>query len=248
MFPYKDDNPTELTPYITVAVIALNVLAWVVLQGMGAPALLAHSVCRLGLIPGELLRTVPPHTVVPLGPGLACTTTAHPAYATVLTSMFMHGGWFHLIGNMWFLWIFGNNVEDAMGHGRFVVFYLLCGLVAAATQVAASPGSAIPMIGASGAISGVLGAYLVLFPRVRVHTLIFLGFFVTTIALPAYLMLLYWFLLQLLGGLPSLTGMQGGGGVAFFAHIGGFVAGAALIRIFLREDFRVRIPRAPPGA
>ena len=248
MFPYKDDNPTELTPYITVAVIALNVLAWVVLQGMGAPALLAHSVCRLGLIPGELLRTVPPHTVVPLGPGLACTTTAHPAYATVFTSMFMHGGWFHLIGNMWFLWIYGNNVEDAMGPGRFVVFYLLCGLVAAATQVAASPGSAIPMIGASGAISGVLGAYLVLFPRVRVHTLIFLGVFVTTIALPAYLMLLYWFLLQLLGGLPSLAGMQGGGGVAFFAHIGGFVAGAALIRIFLREDFRVRIPRAPPGA
>lgn len=248
MFPYKDDNPTELTPYVTVALIALNVLVWVVIQGMGAPASLAHSVCRLGLIPGELLQTVPPHTVVPLGPGLACTTTAHPAYATVLTSMFMHGGWFHLIGNMWFMWIFGNNVEDAMGPGRFVVFYLICGLVAAATQVAAGPSSAIPMIGASGAISGVLGAYLVLFPRVRVHTLIFLGFFVTTIVLPAYLMLIYWFVLQLLGGLPSLAGMRGGGGVAFFAHIGGFVAGAALIRIFLRQDFRVRIPRAPPGA
>jgi membrane associated rhomboid family serine protease len=247
MFPYKDDNPTELTPYVTVGLIALNVLVWVVVQGMGAPQPLAHSVCTLGLIPGELLRTVPPHTVVRLGEGLACATTSHPAYATVLTSMFLHGGWFHLIGNMWFLWIFGNNIEDAMGHGRFVVFYLLCGLAAAATQVAASAHSAIPMIGASGAISGVLGAYLVLFPRVRVHTLIFLGIFVTTIALPAYLMLLYWFLLQLLGGLPSLAGVQGGG-VAFFAHIGGFVTGALLIRLFLREDFRVRTPPSPRGA
>ncbi|HEY6807673.1 MAG TPA: rhomboid family intramembrane serine protease [Gemmatimonadales bacterium] len=247
MFPYRDDNPTELTPFITVGLIVLNVLTWVLIQGMGAPQPLAHSVCRLGLIPGELLRTVPPHTVVPLGEGLACATTAHPAYATVLTSMFMHGGWFHLIGNMWFLWIFGNNVEDAMGHGRFVIFYLLCGLVAAGTQVAASAHSAVPMIGASGAISGVLGAYLVLFPRVRVQTLIFLGVFATTVALPAYLMLLYWFGLQLLGGLPSLAGVQGGG-VAFFAHIGGFVAGAALIRLFLRSDFRLRTRASPPDA
>jgi len=237
MFPYRDDNPTELTPYVTVGLIGLNVLVWVLVQGMGSPETLAHSVCTLGLIPGELLRTVPPHTVVHLGEGLACATTSHPAYATVLTSMFLHGGWFHLIGNMWFLWIFGNNVEDAMGHGRFVAFYLLCGLAAAATQVAASAHSAVPMIGASGAISGVLGAYLILFPRVRVHTLIFLGFFVTTIALPAYLMLLYWFLLQLLGGLPSLAGVQGGG-VAFFAHIGGFASGVALVKVFMRRDFR----------
>jgi membrane associated rhomboid family serine protease len=144
--------------------------------------------------------------------------------------MFLHGGWFHLIGNMWFLWVFGNNVEDSMGHIRFVVFYLLCGLAAAALQVATSPSSAIPMLGASGAIGGVMGAYIVLYPKVRVHMLIFLGFFVTTIAVPAYLMLGYWFLIQLLGGIPSLA--REGGGVAFWAHVGGFVAGAAIIKLF----------------
>jgi membrane associated rhomboid family serine protease len=141
--------------------------------------------------------------------------------------MFLHGGWFHLIGNMWFLWIFGNNVEDSMGHGRFVVFYLLCGLAASALQVLSKPDSAIPMVGASGAIGGVMGAYIVLYPRVRVHLLLVLGFYVTTVAVPAAFMLGYWLLLQILGGTASLGGE--GGGVAFWAHVGGFVAGAILV-------------------
>src|SRR3989442_538475 len=147
--------------------------------------------------------------------------------------MFMDGGWFQLIGNMWFLWIFGNNIEDAMGHGRFAMFYLLCGVVAAATQVVVQPHSAVPMVGASGAISGVLGAYLLLYPRVRVHTVVFLGLFVTTITLPAYLMLGYWILLQVLGGLPALASADTGG-VAFFAHIGGFAAGGLPVGVFVR--------------
>jgi membrane associated rhomboid family serine protease len=146
-----------------------------------------------------------------------------------LTSMFLHGGWFHLIGNMWFLWVFGNNVEDSMGHVRFLAFYLLCGVAAAATQTFMNPSSPIPMVGASGAISGVMGAYIVLYPRVRVHMLVFLGIFITRIVVPAYLMLGYWFVLQLLGG--GLASEEGGG-VAFWAHAGGFLAGAILIHVF----------------
>jgi membrane associated rhomboid family serine protease len=142
--------------------------------------------------------------------------------------MFMHGGWFHLIGNMWFLWVFGNNVEDSMGHLRYLGFYVLCGLGAAAAQTMVNPASAIPMVGASGAISGVMGAYIVLYPKVRVHMLVFLGIFITRIVVPAYLMLGYWFLLQIVGG--GLA--TGEGGVAFWAHAGGFVAGALLIHIF----------------
>jgi len=235
MFPYKDENPTELFPYVTIGIIALNVLAWLFLEGMGSAGPLAHAVCRYGLIPGELLRTVPVGTRVPLAPGVSCVL-GRPDYLSVLTSMFTHGGWLHLIGNMWFFWVFGNNIEDAMGHGRFIVFYLLCGVVAAGAQVLMAPQSAVPMVGASGAISGVLGAYLLLYPRVRVHVLVFLGFFVTTIVVPAYLMLGYWALLQVLGGLPSLGGRDVGG-VAFFAHIGGFLAGLLLIRLFMREDY-----------
>jgi rhomboid family protein len=245
MFPYKDENPTVLTPVVTVGIIALNVLAWVFLQGLGAPAALARSVCELGLTPGELLGTLPAGLRTPMGEGFSCVIQARPEYVTVLTSMFMHGGWLHLIGNMWFLWIFGNNIEDAMGHLRFAVFYLVCGVAAAATQVAIQPHSTIPMVGASGAISGVLGAYLLLYPRVRVHTLIFLGLFVTTVALPAYLMLGYWILLQVLSGLPALAGMESGGGVAFFAHIGGFVAGMVLVHLFARPENLQRRPTAP---
>ena len=241
MFPYRDENPTVLPPIVTVGVIALNVLAWVFVQGLGTTEPLVRSVCELGLIPGEALGTAAPGTVVPLGPDLQCVI-GEPHWFTVFTSMFLHGGWFHLIGNMVFLWVFGNNIEDAMGHGRFVVFYLLCGLAAAATQVAVDPDSAIPMVGASGAISGVLGGYLLLYPRVRVHTLLFLGFYVTTIALPAYVMLGYWILLQLLGGLPSLAGMESGG-VAFWAHIGGFVAGMLLIRLFAKQEYLARRPK-----
>jgi membrane associated rhomboid family serine protease len=244
MFPYKDDNPTYLTPYVTLGIIALNVLTWAFVQGLGSGPALARSVCELGLTPGELLRTLRPGTVTPLGDHLECVITSQPHYWTVVTSMFMHGGWFHLLGNMWFLWVFGNNIEDSMGHGRFVVFYLLCGVCAAAVQTLVQPRSPVPMVGASGAISGVMGAYVLLYPRVRVHTLIFLGFFATTVALPAYLMLGYWFLLQFLGGLPQLAGLDSGG-VAFFAHIGGFASGFLLIRLFAREEYLLRRPTLP---
>jgi membrane associated rhomboid family serine protease len=153
--------------------------------------------------------------------------------------MFLHGGWLHLIGNMWFLWVFGNNIEDSMGHGRFLVFYLVCGLVAAGTQIAADPHARVPMVGASGAISGVLGAYIVLFPRVRVHTLVTLGFFFTRVALPAYVMLGYWFVLQLLLGTVG-TVSRAQGGVAVWAHVGGFVAGVALIKLFVSDELMRR--------
>jgi membrane associated rhomboid family serine protease len=160
---------------------------------------------------------------------------------TPVTSMFLHGGWLHLLGNMWFLWLFGNNVEDSMGHFRYVAFYILCGLAAAAAQTVVNPDSAIPMVGASGAISGVMGAYIVLYPRVRVHMLVVLGFFITRIAVPAFLMLGYWFLLQLLGGLPTIGDEKGG--VAFWAHAGGFIAGAILILVF-KDDGLVAKHRA----
>jgi membrane associated rhomboid family serine protease len=246
MFPYKDDNPTELAPIVTVGIVAANVLVWLFVQGMGAAEPLVRSVCDLGLVPGELLRTAKPGSGVELAPGLFCLVDVQPHYSTLLTSMFMHGGWLHLIGNMVFLWVFGNNIEDVMGHGRFIVFYLLCGVAAAAAQMLVGPNSIVPMVGASGAISGVLGAYLLLYPRVRVHTLLFLGFYVTTVTLPAYVMLGYWALLQLLGGLVSLSGVERGG-VAFFAHIGGFVAGLILIRFFASEDALRRRPEPPSG-
>ncbi|MGH7751442.1 MAG: rhomboid family intramembrane serine protease, partial [Gemmatimonadales bacterium] len=164
-----------------------------------------------------------------------------PNYATLVTSMFMHGGWLHLIGNMMFLWVFGNNIEDAMGHGRFVAYYLLCGLAAAGAQMAVDPASAVPMVGASGAVSGVLGGYLLLYPRVRVHVLVPLIFYMTTVTMPAWLMLGYWILLQFLGGLPTLAGVKEGG-VAYWAHFGGFVAGIALIFLFSKREYLARRP------
>jgi membrane associated rhomboid family serine protease len=157
--------------------------------------------------------------------------------------MFMHGSWLHIIGNLWFLWIFGDNVEDVMGPVRFALFYLLCGLAAAAAQIAAGPGSLVPMVGASGAIGGVMGAYARLYPQARVHMLVLFGFFVTTVSVPALFMLGYWFLLQLIAGLPSMG--DASGGVAFWAHVGGFLAGLVLSYVFVRGDLldaRMRRP------
>ena len=244
MFPYKDENPTEKPAVITIAIILANVLAFILVQGAGASGPLARSVCSLGLIPGEILQTAKPGTGLQLAPGLVCLVDAVPKYWTVLTSMFMHGGWFHLIGNMVFLWVFGNNIEDAMGHGKFLIFYLLCGVAAAATQTLISSHSVVPMVGASGAISGVLGAYILLYPRVRVHTLIILPIYITTVAVPAYVMLGYWALLQILSGLGSLRDVEKGG-VAFFAHVGGFVAGLVLVRLFASEEVLRRRPTPP---
>lgn len=246
MFPYRDENPTEKPSILTVALILANVLAFILVQGAGAEAPMARSVCNLGLIPGEILQRVRPGTSIELAPGMRCVVDAVPQYWTVITSMFMHGGWFHLIGNMFFLWVFGNNIEDAMGHGKFLIFYLLCGVAAAAMQTFISANSIVPMVGASGAISGVLGAYLLLYPRVRVHTLIVLPIYITTVALPAYVMLGYWALLQFLSGVLSLNQVEKGG-VAFFAHIGGFVAGMLLVRLFASEDVLRRRP-TPPAA
>jgi membrane associated rhomboid family serine protease len=238
MFPIKDENPTLRTPVVTVAIIALNLAAWLLIQGAGSEPLLSQSVCKLGLVPGHLFGSLRAGASIRLGQHTYCELGIFPGWATILTSMFMHGGWLHLIGNMWFFWIFGNNIEDSTGRLRFVVFYLLCGTVAGLTQSLISPGSGVPMVGASGAISGVMGAYVVLYPRVRVHLLIFLGFYVTTIAVPAYLMLGYWFLLQIVGG--GLAKEMGG--TAFFAHVGGFVAGALLIYPF--RDRRLTSQRA----
>ena len=242
MFPIKDENPTILTPVVTVGIIVLNVVVWLLVQQMGTEPGLSQSVCQLGLIPGELLHRLPVGTQVPMGPDVTCELSGGPTWYTPLTSMFMHGGWLHLIGNMWFLWVFGNNIEDSMGHIRFLIFYLLCGLLAAGTQVAVQPSSAIPMVGASGAISAVMGAYIVLYPRVKVHMLIFLGIFVTTVQVPAVWMLGYWFFLQIVGGIPALA--SEGGGVAFWAHAGGFIAGAILIFLFKDPDLLAQRQRA----
>lgn len=231
MFPYHDENVTQRTPVVTMMLIAACVLAWLFVQGAGATMPLAASVCNYGLIPGELLGTVAPGTSWPMGDNLICVVDPGPETRNVFTHMFLHGSWMHLLGNMWFLWLFGNNIEDSMSRPRFVAFYLLCGLAAAALQVAADPSSAIPMVGASGAISGVMGAYLILFPRVRVFTLVPLGFFITNVALPAWVMLIYWMVLQFVGGLSTIAA-EGEGGVAFWAHIGGFVAGVVLVKLF----------------
>jgi membrane associated rhomboid family serine protease len=240
MFPIRDENPHFLTPYVTWGIIGLNLFAWLTIQKLGSEAGLAHSLCDLGLIPGELLQLAAPGTSVPLTPHFTCVVDANADRMTLFTHMFLHGGWFHLLGNMWFLWIFGNNVEDSMGHARFALFYLLCGLAAAGLQVAANPTSPIPMVGASGAIGGVMGAYVMLYPRVRVHLLLWLGFYVTTVAVPAAFMLFYWLAMQLIGGATSL-GAEGGG-VAFWAHVGGFVAGMLLVLVFRDPALVARHP------
>ncbi len=228
MLPLRDDNPTLRPAVVTVGLITLNIAAWILVQGMGAEPTLSHSVCHLGLIPGEFLGRVTGGEVVPMGRQV-CTLDQPGHPLAPLTSMFLHGSWLHLLGNMWFLWIFGNNVEDVMGRVRFAVFYLLCGLAAAGAQVAASPASTIPMVGASGAIGGVLGSYVLLYPRAGITTFVFLGFWARTLVIPAVWMLGYWFVLQLLSGTFS---SGDGGGVAFWAHVGGFLAGMLLTPLF----------------
>jgi len=241
MFPLRDDNPTLHTSFVTYLIIIVNVLVWILIQGAGFGTSLVKSLCMYGLIPGELLGTVAPGTEINLGNGLAYVIGDSHNWFSLISHMFMHGGWLHIIGNMWFLALFGDNVEDSMGSIRFIFFYLLCGLAAAGTQMALDPQSAFPMVGASGAIGGVMGAYVVLYPRAPVHMLVWLGFFVTRIIVPAYFMLGYWFLLQVLGILPGLGSKSGG--VAVGAHVGGFIAGVVLIFLFRRMD-RVREKRS----
>jgi membrane associated rhomboid family serine protease len=236
MFPYRDENVSLRTPVVTFLLIALNVGAWVLIQGAGSPMPLAKSVCNLGLVAGELTGQLRPGTAFPMGDGLTCIVDPGREPSHLLTHMFLHGSWMHLLGNMWFLWIFGNNVEDSMGRLRFVVFYLACGLAAALIQVFVTPASGVPMVGASGAISGVMGGYVVLYPRARVYTLVPLGFVFTTIVLPAWTMIGYWALIQVVSGVGSL-GAENEGGVAFWAHVGGLVAGIVLVKLFARPDY-----------
>lgn len=228
MIPLHDDNPTEITPVFTVAFIALCVVVYFWQVSLGAQGGQA-VVYSLGVIPAVLLDKVQ------LPPELALV----PSGLTVFTSMFLHGGIMHLAGNMLYLWIFGNNVEDAMGHMRFVIFYLLCGIAAVFGQVLQDPGSQIPMIGASGAISGVLGAYLLLYPHARVLVIVPLGFYMQMMRLPAGLVLGFWFVIQIAS---SLLSDPGSAGVAWFAHIGGFIAGMVLIPFFKRSRVRLFHP------
>jgi membrane associated rhomboid family serine protease len=243
VIPISDENPTLRTPVVTYALLAALGAVWLLYQGAGFDAVrLAASVCNLGLVPGELTRLAQLGLAIPVAEGLYCAVDAEPInWLTPVTSMFLHGGWQHLIGNALFLWVFGNNIEDSTGRFRYVVFYLLCGLAAAGAQMAVDPASPVPMVGASGAISGVMGAYLVLYPRVRVNMLFIFLIFIRIIPLPAWLVLIYWFGLQLLMGFSDPVG----GGVAVWAHIGGFVAGLVLIKLFERKQQVARRWAAP---
>ena len=228
MIPLRDENPSGTPPIVTIAFIVACVVVFLWQLSFGAQGG-ERIVYALGVVPAVLLGQGQ------LPPDLSLVSP----WMTIFTSMFMHGGWMHLIGNMLYLWIFGDNVEDAMGHGRFVVFYLLCGVAAVLAQALPDPSSTVPMIGASGAISGVLGAYLLLYPHARVLVVIPFGFYFHPMRIPAGLVLVLWFGLQLLS---SAMAQPGQGGVAFRAHIGGFVAGMILIPIFKQRRVRLRMP------
>lgn len=215
MLPISDTGPRGgRVPIVTVAIITLNVLVFFYQLSLDARAL-DRSVLAYGVVPFEITS----------GRDLA-PTIPWPIWTTLFTSMFMHGGWMHIIGNMLYLWIFGDNIEDALGHAVYFAFYLVCGLAAAGAQILADPVSTIPSIGASGAVAGVLGAYLLLYPSHKVNSLIFLGYFVRVVQLPALLVLGFWIVIQLFSGVSS-AGAQTG--VAYWAHVGGFFMGMALI-------------------
>src|ERR1700722_2635608 len=227
MIPLKDDSPSASKPYVTVSLIAgcAGVFLW---QRSLDPAAGRQAVAALGAVPAVLLTDAR----LPLGYQWI------PRFASPLTSMFLHGGWMHLLGNMLFLWIYGDNVEGAMGHARFLAFYLLCGIAAIVVQALSDPHSPYPIIGASGAISGVLGAYLLLFPRARVLTLVLLPFFFTTVRMPAMLLLLLWFAVQLIS---DLAAPSAGASIAFRAHVGGFLTGMLLVPFLKRRDVHFRL-------
>ena len=207
MFPLRDVIPSLTTPVVTIAIIVLNVLAFFYEQSLGPQALDAF-LAHWGFVP------------------------AHFAWSAIFVSMFLHGGIWHLLGNMWSFWIFGDNVEDRLGHVRFAGFYLLCGVLATLAHAVSAPGSMVPTIGASGAIAGVMGAYLVLYPQSRVLTAIFLVFYFNIVEIPAIVFLGFWFLLQLVSGVGALAATAGDvGGIAFWAHVAGFVAGALLVKL-----------------
>src|SRR6516164_8960417 len=213
MIPLRDVIPSRTTPYITTTIIILNAIAWLF---------------EVSLPQDTLNQFIGTYGVVP----------AYFSPPTLITSMFLHGSWMHVIGNMWYLWIFGDNVEDRLGHGRFIVFYLLCGIAAAIGQIVMDPTSTLPTIGASGAIAGVMGAYFVLYPQSRVLTLIPLIIFWEVIELPAYILLGFWFVMQLFsaGTIAVTASSHGSGGVAFAAHVAGFVVGMAGVFVFKKRE------------
>jgi membrane associated rhomboid family serine protease len=220
MIPIRDENPVHITPYVTVGLVGLLVAVFLLQVTAGASA--GGLAPRFGVVPALLTGAVP--------------ATPATVWLTPFTALFLHGGLLHLGGNLLYLWIFGNNVEEAMGHGRFLAFYLVCGFLATGGHVLADPASEVPVIGASGAISGVLAAYLLLFPHARVLTLIPLGFFTRLVYIPAVVLLGIWILLQVASGL--LTPREASG-VAWFAHIGGFLAGLVLVAPFKRRGVRL---------
>lgn len=221
LLPLKDDLPTRTVPWVTLTLLVANIGLFVRLLFL-PPPLREETVLALALVPHDLTH-----------PGSGGAALFGHGVLTLFTSMFVHGGFMHLLGNMLYLWIFGNNVEDLMGHARFLAFYLIAGLCGAGLQIAVGPEARVPMIGASGAIAGVLGAYLVLFPAARVSTLIILVFYVRIVEVPALIVLGVWLLIQLLN-----AGAMGPGGVAWFAHLGGFLAGLLLVALFRRRRVR----------
>ncbi len=244
-FPYKDDNPQILIPYVTYGIIGINLLVYLYRFGMNEIGDLAFTL-SFGLIPAMLTDIAPSQIVYSFSQSiinpqgvdvLMSLAVPHSPFITIFTSMFIHGGFFHILGNMWFLWLFGDNVESVLGHTKFAFFYLLCGIIAGISQIAVNIHSVIPMVGASGAIAGVLGGYLVRYPTARVHVLVFLFVFFTTIQVPAFIVIGLWFLEQLTNGLGSL-GLNTTGGVAWFAHIGGFAAGLGFI--FALQKIRIK--------
>lgn len=220
--PYKDDNPTERYPVITVTLIVINVLIYLFQMSLGERGQ-QFFISELGAIPKRITHM-----------GAYASSYIIPAPLTLISAMFVHGGFMHLGSNMLYLWIFGDNIEDAMGRYRFLLFYLLCGIAASGLHIAMAPNSDYPMVGASGAIAGVLGAYMILYPQARVYILLIIFFFFQVVRLPALFVLGFWFFFQVLSGLISL-GAKSGGGIAWFAHIGGFVAGLLLIKGFVRS-------------
>jgi membrane associated rhomboid family serine protease len=221
MIPLRDTEPSYTRPIVVICLIVLNLLIFLYEAAM--PSYYQNAfIATYGMIPDEF------------------------TWSSLFTSMFLHGGWMHVIGNMWFLWIFGDNVEDILGHGKFLLFYIACGMAAGLAQVFIDPTSRVPTVGASGAIAGVMGAYIVKFPRSRILTLIPIIIFFTTVEVPAWLMLFYWFFIQLFQGLGSIgySHISRGGGVAYMAHVGGFVAGAVLILLLVPRPPRRYVP--PP--
>jgi rhomboid family protein len=217
MFPIRDTQPSYSRPIVTILIIVVNVMAFLYEFTLDEYSR-NYFIANYGLIPARF------HV------------------SALLTSMFLHGGWWHILGNMWFLWIFGDNIEDVLGHAKYLVFYLLCGIAAGLTQTFFNVGSRLPMVGASGAIAGVMGAYLVKFPHSRIVTLVFVFFFITTIDVPAVLMLLYWFFIQIFNGVGTVGYSHlSQGGTAWFAHIGGFIAGIILVNLLgTREKYMRR--------